>query len=83
MSGEPISQRELSNTQTCDYRCFYKALKAVYGPTHQVQSSLSSANGQVLFTDRASILSGWSEHFQSLFSADRVVQGPAVIRIPQ
>ena len=28
-------------------------------------------------------LSRWSEHFQSLFSADRVVQDPAVLRIPQ
>ena len=37
----------------------------------------------MLFTDKASILSRWSEHFQSLFSADRVVQDPGVLRIPQ
>ena len=29
------------------------------------------------------ILSYWSEHFQSLFSGDRVVQDPAVLHIPQ
>ena len=55
------------------YRGFYKALKVVYGPTHRVQNPLRSANGQVIFTVKASILSLWSEHFQSLVSADRVV----------
>ena len=56
-----------------NYRGFYKALKAVYGPTHRAQSPLRSADGQVLFTDKASILIRWSKHFESLFSADRVV----------
>ncbi|XP_037774499.1 uncharacterized protein LOC119571119 [Penaeus monodon] len=68
---------------TGDYRGFYEALKAVYGPTHHVQSPLRSADGQALFTDKTSILSCWSEHFQALFSADRVVQGSAVLRIRQ
>ena len=65
-----------------DYRGFYKALKAVHGMTHWVQSSLHSAGGQVLFTDKASILSRRSEHSQSLFSADRIVLDPAVLCIP-
>ena len=55
----------------------------MYGPTHQVQSPLCSADGQVLFTDKASILSCWSEHFQSLFSADHVVQDPPLLYISQ
>ena len=55
----------------------------MYGLTHQVQIPLHSADEQVLFTDKASILSWWSEHFQSLFNADRVVQDPAVLRISQ
>ena len=53
------------------------------GPILQVQGYLHSADRQVLFTDKASILSRWFEHFQSLFSADRIVQDPAVPRIPQ
>ena len=55
----------------------------MYGLFHRVQSPLRSADGQVLFTDQASILSRWSEHFQSPFRADRVVQGPAVLGILQ
>ena len=66
-------------TQLCadvgDYRGFYEALKAVYGPTHKVQSPLCSSDGQDLLTDNSSILARWSEHFQTLFSANRTVQG--------
>ena len=58
------------------------SLKAVYGQTHRVQNPLHSADGQRLFTDKVSILNRWSEHFQSFFSADRVVQDPAVLCIP-
>ena len=55
----------------------------MYGQTHRVQSPLRSVDRQVLFTDKTSILGRWSEHFQSLFSADYVIQAPAVLRIPQ
>ena len=55
----------------------------MYSPTHLDQSPLRSAEGQVLFTDKAFILSRWSKHFKSLFKADRVIQDLAVLRIPQ
>lgn len=73
----------LQCTDVGDYRGFYEALKAVYGPTHQVQSPLRSADGEVLLTDTASILSCWSEHFQALFSTARVVQDSAILHISQ
>ena len=66
-----------------DYRGFCEALKAVYGPTHQVQSPLRSSDGQNLFTDNTSILACLSEHFQTLFSANRAVQVTAINRVPQ
>ena len=66
-------------TQLCadvgDYRGFYEALKAVYGPTHKIQSPLRSSDGQDLVTGNSSILARWSEHFQTLFSANCTVQG--------
>ena len=61
---------------------FYEALKAVYGPTHQARSPLRSADGRALLKDQKSILSRCSEHFQELFSDDRVVQDSALLRIP-
>ena len=66
-----------------EYGSFYDCLKAVYGPTHQVQSPLRSLDGQDLLTDKASILNRWSEHFQTLFGADRIVQDTAIHQIPQ
>lgn len=74
-------------TQLCadvgDYRGFYKALKAVYGHTHQVQSPLRGSEGQDLLTDNTSILARWSEHFQTLFSANRTVYDTAIDRVPE
>ena len=35
-----------------DFRGFYEALKAVYGPTHQVRSPLRSADGRALLKDK-------------------------------
>lgn len=61
----------------------YEALKAIYSPMYQVQSPMHSADGQMLLTNRASILNCWLEHFQALFSANRSVQEPAILRIPQ
>nr|XP_054774768.1 uncharacterized protein LOC129282940 [Lytechinus pictus] len=66
-----------------DYRSFYEAIRAVYGPRHQAQSPLRSADGLTLLKDKTSILTRWSEHFQALFGADRVVQDSATLRIPQ
>lgn len=43
-------------TQLCadtgDYRGFYKALKAVYGPSYQILSPLRSADGKELLTEK-------------------------------
>ena len=55
----------------------------MYGLTHLVQSPSCSVVGQVLFTNKASILIHWSRHFQSLFGADWVIQDPVVLHIPQ
>jgi len=76
-----------TRTQWCadtgDYKGFYEGLKVACGPSHQIQSPLRSADGHTLFTDKASIMNRWSEHFQSLFSASRTVHESAILRIPQ
>ena len=55
----------------------------MYGPSYLVQSPLRSTDGQALLTDNSSILSRWSQHFQTLFSADRTVHDAAILCIPQ
>ncbi|CAI9725456.1 Hypothetical predicted protein [Octopus vulgaris] len=47
------------------------------------RSTLRSSDGQALLTDIASILNRWSEYFQALFSAVRVVQEKAILHIQQ
>ena len=47
-----------------DMRAFYEALKAVYGPTYQIQAPLRSSNGSTLLTDKEAILQRWSLHFE-------------------
>jgi len=51
-----LAERTQHSANAGDYRGFYEALKAVYGPTHQVQSPLRSADGRVLLADKTSIL---------------------------
>ena len=74
-------------TQLCadsdDYKGFYEALKALYGPRHQVQNPLRSTDAQALLKDRESILQRWSEHFRVIFSVNRTIQDDALLRIPQ
>ena len=78
-----LSERTQLYADTGDYKKFYETLKAVYGPSFQIQSPLRSADGQELLTDRESILNRWSEHFHTLFSTSRTVQREAIDRIPQ
>ncbi|KAL8620826.1 hypothetical protein ACOMHN_033223 [Nucella lapillus] len=84
-SGGLTSPRKLSSapTRVTTDRGFYEALKAVYGPSHQVLGPLRSTDGQALLTDKVSILNRWAEHFQTLFSADRAVDDAVIQHIPQ
>ena len=66
-----------------DMRTFYKALKAVYGPSHQIQAPLSSLDGSTLLTDKKVILQRWSEHFEGLFRDRHTVQESSLVTIPQ
>ncbi|GAB1598787.1 hypothetical protein Ahia01_000155900, partial [Argonauta hians] len=74
-------------TQLCadrgDFGGFFKALRLAYGPTPQARCTLRSSDSEVVLTDKSSILRRWSEHFQTLFDADRTVQASALARIPQ
>ena len=66
-----------------DTRAFYGALKAVDGPSHQIQSPLCSSNGSTLLTDKEAILQRWSEHFEGFFSDQHTVQESSPAKIPQ
>ncbi|XP_069752263.1 uncharacterized protein [Narcine bancroftii] len=75
-----LAKRTQLSADIGDFRGFYEALKAVYGPSPQVQSPLRSSDGKVLLSDKIFILNRWSEHFQPLFSANRSVQDFALLQ---
>lgn len=78
-----LTERTQTCTDTGIYRGFYKALKAAYGPSYQIQSPLWSANGQELLADKESVLNCWSEYFHTFFSTSHTVQESVFDRIHQ
>ena len=63
-------------------RTFYEALKAIYGPSHQIQAPLCPLDRSTLLTDKEAILKRWSEHFKGLFSDQCSVQESSLAKIP-
>ena len=78
-----LAQRTQQYADMGDIRAFYEALKAIYGPSHQIQAPLRSSNGSTLLKDKEAILQCWSEHFEGLFSDQRTVQVSSLAKIPQ
>ena len=78
-----LTERTQRYADMGDMLAFYEALKAVYGPSHQIQASLRSSDGSTLLTDKEAILQRWSEHFEGLFSDRRTVQESSPAKIPQ
>ena len=64
-------------------RAFYEALKAVCGPSHQIQAPLRSSDDSTLLTDKEAILQRWSEHSEGLFGDQRTLQESSPAKIPQ
>ena len=63
-----LAERTQLHADMGDMCAFYEALKAVSGPSYQIQAPLLSSDGSTLLTDKEAILQRWSEHFEGLFS---------------
>ena len=59
-----LAERTQRYADMGDMRAFYEGLKAVYGPSHQIQAPLRSSDGSTLLMDKEAILQRWSEHFE-------------------
>ena len=66
-----------------DICAFYEALKAVYGPSHQIQAPLHSLDGSTMLTDKEAILQRWSEHFKGLLSNQSTLCESSLAKIPK
>jgi hypothetical protein len=68
---------------TNNSRCFYDALKCIYGPQSSGSLPVLSADGNTLLTDKEKILSRWAEHFENILNRPSSINEAAIALLPQ
>ncbi|BHF85870.1 hypothetical protein SprV_1002904400 [Sparganum proliferum] len=66
-----------------EWKNFFSALKAVYGPPTKGTASLLSADGSALLTEKTQILQRWAEHFPGVLNRPSAISDAALNRLPQ
>ena len=65
------------------YSAYGPTSLTVYGPTASGSSSLLSADGNTLISDKEKIIERWAEHFNSILNRPSNINDEAVARLPQ
>nr|VZI25668.1 unnamed protein product [Spirometra erinaceieuropaei] len=66
-----------------EWKNFFSAIKAVYGPPTKGAAPLLSADGSTLLTEKTQILQRWAEHFRGVLNRPSVIFDAAIARLPQ
>nr|VZI32110.1 unnamed protein product [Spirometra erinaceieuropaei] len=66
-----------------EWKSFFSAIKAVYGPATKGTASFLSADGNTLLTEKTQILQRWAEHFRGVLNRPSVISDAAIERLPQ
>nr|VZI11169.1 unnamed protein product [Spirometra erinaceieuropaei] len=66
-----------------EWKNFFSAIKAVYGPPTKGTAHLLSADGNTLLTEKTQILQRWAEHFRGVLNRPSVISDAAIERLPQ
>nr|VZH93470.1 unnamed protein product [Spirometra erinaceieuropaei] len=66
-----------------EWKNFFSAIKAVYGPPTKGTAPLLSADGGTLLTEKTQILQRWAEHFRGVLNRPSVISDAAIARLPQ
>nr|VZI21166.1 unnamed protein product [Spirometra erinaceieuropaei] len=66
-----------------EWKNFFSAIKAVYGPPTKGTAPLLSADGSTLLTEKTQILQRWAEHFRGVLNRPSVISDAAIARLPQ
>nr|VZI34980.1 unnamed protein product [Spirometra erinaceieuropaei] len=66
-----------------EWKNFFSAIKAVYGPATKGTAPLLSADGSTLLTEKTQILQRWAEHFRGVLNHPSVISDAAIDRLPQ
>ena len=62
---------------------FHDAMKTIYGPNSSGATTLLSADGSTLLTDKEAILKRWAEHSNSVLNRPSSINDDATDRLPQ
>nr|VZI12169.1 unnamed protein product [Spirometra erinaceieuropaei] len=66
-----------------EWKNFFSAIKAVYGPPTKDTAPLLSADGSTLLTEKTQILQRWAEHFRGVLNRPSAISDAAIARLPQ
>nr|VZI21882.1 unnamed protein product [Spirometra erinaceieuropaei] len=66
-----------------EWKNFFSAIKAVYGPPTKGTAPLLSADGSTLLTEKTQILQRWAEHFRGVLNRPSAISDTAIERLPQ
>nr|VZI29872.1 unnamed protein product [Spirometra erinaceieuropaei] len=66
-----------------EWKNFFFAIKAVYGPLTKGTAPLLSADDNTLLTEKTQILQRWGEHFRGVLNRPSVISDAAIARLPQ
>ena len=71
------------NADNHDSKHFYDALKALYGPQTSGSSSLLSADGTQLLSEKKQTLERWAECFESVLNHPSTIKDEAITHLTQ
>nr|VZI51647.1 unnamed protein product [Spirometra erinaceieuropaei] len=66
-----------------EWKKFFSAIKAVYGPPTKGTAPLLSADGSTLLTEKTQIMQRWAEHFRGVLNRPSAIFDAANVRLPQ
>nr|VZH96378.1 unnamed protein product [Spirometra erinaceieuropaei] len=66
-----------------EWKNFFSAIKAVYGPPTKGTAPPLSADGSTLLTEKTQILQRWAEHFRGVLNSPSVISDAAIERLAQ
>ncbi|BHF82406.1 hypothetical protein SprV_0802554400 [Sparganum proliferum] len=66
-----------------EWKNFFSAIKAVYGPPTKGTGGLLSDDGNTLLTEKTQILQRWAEHFRDVLNRPSTISDAVIARLPQ
>nr|VZI18603.1 unnamed protein product [Spirometra erinaceieuropaei] len=65
-----------------EWKNFFSAIKAVYGPPTKGNTPLLSADGSTLLTEKTKIIQRWAENFRGVIKRPSAISDAAIERLP-